>query len=211
MRADHATPPLPKDPAALRALLLATLEACQTLTTERDEIAAQRDALAARNEQLHHLLLKLKRQQFGQKSEQLPPDQLLFAFEEIETTLAADAAKAAKQSPALAEAQGKRRRAGRGRLPAHLPRVEVVLAPEASTCPCCQAALVEIGTDTAERLDVIPAQFRVIVTKRPKLACRACTGVVLQAKAPPRLIEGGVPTEATVAHTLVSRYADHLP
>ena len=211
MRADHATPPLPKDPAALRALLLATLEACQTLTTERDKIAAQRDALAARNEQLHHLLLKLKRQQFGQKSEQLPPDQLLFAFEEIETTLAADAAKAAKQSPALAEAQGKRRRAGRRPLPAHLPRVEVVLAPEASTCPCCQAALVEIGTDTAERLDVIPAQFRVIVTKRPKLACRACTGVVLQAKAPPRLIEGGVPTEATVAHVLVSRYADHLP
>jgi 4-hydroxybenzoate polyprenyltransferase len=49
------------------ALLLATLEACQTLTTQRDEIAAQRDALAARNEQLHHLLLKLKRQQFGQK------------------------------------------------------------------------------------------------------------------------------------------------
>ena len=179
MRADHATPPLPKDPAALRALLLATLEACQTLTTERDEIAAQRDALAARNEQLHHLLLKLKRQQFGQKSEQLPPEQLLFAFEEIETTLAADAAKAAKQSPGLAEAQGKRRRAGRRPLPAHLPRVEVVLAPEASTCPCCQAALVEIGTDTAERLDVIPAQFRVIVTKRPKLACRACTGVVL--------------------------------
>ena len=45
MRADHATPPLPKDPGALRALLLATLEACQTLTTERDEMAAQRDAL----------------------------------------------------------------------------------------------------------------------------------------------------------------------
>jgi hypothetical protein len=104
MRADHATPPLPKDPAALRAMLLATLEACQTLTTQRDEIAAERDALAARNEQMHHLLLKLKRQQFGRKSEQLPPDQLLFAFEEIETTLAADAAKAAKQSPALAEA-----------------------------------------------------------------------------------------------------------
>jgi transposase len=71
--------------------------------------------------------------------------------------------------------------------------------------------LVEIGVDAAERLDVIPAQFRVIVTKRPKLACRACAGVVLQAPAPARLIEGGMPTEATVAHVLVSRYADHLP
>jgi len=58
---------------------------------------------------------------------------------------------------------------------------------------------------------VIPAQFRVIVTKRPKLACRACTGTVVQAPAPARLIEGGIPTEAMVAHVLVARYADHLP
>jgi transposase len=68
-----------------------------------------------------------------------------------------------------------------------------------------------IGEDTSERLDVIPAQFRVIVTKRPKLACRACTGTVVQAPAPARLIEGGIPTEALVAHVLVARYADHLP
>lgn len=202
--AETDTPRLPDDPAALRALLLTTLARLDTLSAERD-------ALAGQNERLQHLLLKLRRLQFGRKSEQLPEAQLLFAFEEIEATLAGNGAQAAKQSPALAEAQAKRRRAGRGRLPAHLPRIEVVLAPEASACPCCRAALVEIGTDTAERLDVIPAQFRVIVTKRPKLACRACTGVVLQAKAPPRLIEGGVPTEATVAHVLVSRYADHLP
>jgi transposase len=58
---------------------------------------------------------------------------------------------------------------------------------------------------------VIPAQFRVIVTRRPKLACRACPGTVVQAPAPPRLIEGGIPTEAMVAHVLVARYADHLP
>jgi transposase len=86
----------------------------------------------------------------------------------------------------------------------------VVLAPEATTCPCCQGPLVETGADTSERLDVIPAQFRVLVTRRPKLVCRACPGTVLQELAPPRLIEGGVPTEATVAHVLVSRYADHL-
>jgi transposase len=44
-----------------------------------------------------------------------------------------------------------------------------------------------IGEDTAERLDVIPAQFRVIVTKRPKLACRSCPGTVVQEPAPARL------------------------
>jgi hypothetical protein len=60
------------------------------------------------------------------------------------------------------------------------------------------------------RLDVISAQFPVLMTKRPKLASRACTGVVLQAAAPARLIEGGVPTGATVAYVLISSYANHL-
>jgi transposase len=205
------TPTLPEDPAALRTLLLEALAKYDTLNAKLGSIAAERDALAARNEQLHHLLLKLQRRQFGRKSEQLPEDQLLFAFEEIEATLAENAAGAGKQSPVLRDRQRKRRRAGRGRLPAHLPRVEVVLAPEAAACPCCQGPLVEIGVDAAERLDVIPAQFRVLVTRRPKLACRACPGVVLQAPAPARLVEGGMPSEATVAHVLVSRYADHLP
>jgi transposase len=198
------TPALPEDAATLRALLLETL-------AEVDTLSAERDALASQNERLQHLLLKLKRRQFGRKSERLPEEQLLFAFEEIEAALAENAAEAGKTSPALRDGQRRRRRAGRGRLPAHLPRVEVVLAPEATACPCCRGPLVEIGTDAAERLDVIPAQFRVIVTKRPKLACRACSGVVVQAPVPARLIEGGVPTEATVAHVLVSRYADHLP
>jgi transposase len=198
------TPALPEDAATLRALLLETL-------AEVDTLSAERDALASQNERLQHLLLKLKRRQFGRKSERLPEEQLLFAFEEIEAALAENAAEAGKTSPALRDGQRRRRRAGRGRLPAHLPRVEVVLAPEATACPCCRGPLVEIGTDAAERLDVIPAQFRVVVTKRPKLACRACSGVVVQAPVPARLIEGGVPTEATVAHVLVSRYADHLP
>ena len=50
-----------------------------------------------------------------------------------------------------------------------------------------------------------------IVTRRPKFACRVCDGAAVQAPAPPRLVEGGLPTEATVAHVLVARYADHLP
>ena len=71
--------------------------------------------------------------------------------------------------------------------------------------------MVEIGCDTAERLDVIPVQFRALVTKRPKFACRACEGVVVQAPAPARLVEGGMPTEAAVAQVVVARYADHMP
>jgi len=64
-----------------------------------------------------------------------------------------------------------------------------------------------MGEDRSERLDVIPAQFKVIVTRRPKYACRACEGAVVQASAPARLIEAGIPTETLVAHVLVAKYA----
>src|SRR5204863_8033593 len=68
-----------------------------------------------------------------------------------------------------------------------------------------------IGEETSQRLDVVPAQFRVIVTRRPKYACRACEQAVVQAPAPERLIKGGLPTEAMVAYVLVAKYAWHLP
>jgi transposase len=75
-----------------------------------------------------------------------------------------------------------------------------------------------IGEDISERLDKIPARLRVIVTRRPKYACRTCerTGAdkvagIIQAPAPARLVPGGLPTEALVADVLVAKYADHLP
>ncbi|MDO6587963.1 transposase [Salipiger sp. 1_MG-2023] len=68
-----------------------------------------------------------------------------------------------------------------------------------------------IGEGTSERLDTIPAQFRVIVTRRPNYACRSREAVLFQASAKPRLIEGGKPTEATMASVIVSKFADHLP
>jgi transposase len=51
----------------------------------------------------------------------------------------------------------------------------------------------------------------VIVTHRPKYACRACTEVVVPAPGPERLIKGGLLTEAMVAYVLVAKYAWHLP
>jgi transposase len=208
---DAKLPDLPSDVGALRALLLQSWRERDGIAGERDTVAQERDALAVQNELLRHLLAKLQRMQFGRKSERLPEEQLHFAFEEIEASIAANEAGAEKRSAGLRRKRAEARRAGRGRLPAHLPRVEVVLEPEDTACPCCRGAMTVIGHDTSERLDVIPAQFRVLVTRRPKLACRACEGVVVQAPAPERLIPGGLPTEATVAHVLVSRYADHLP
>ena len=65
---------LPDDLAGLRALLAAAIMERDALKVERDVVAAERDALAERNERLQHLLEKLRRMQFGKKSERRPED-----------------------------------------------------------------------------------------------------------------------------------------
>ena len=190
---------LPDEAEALRALVLATF-------AERDAAVSERDTLLAQNDRLRHLLLKLTRMHFGARSERLPEEQLQLGLEALEQAIAKEDAQAEKQNAELRRENVAKRRASRGALPAHLPRIEVTLTPEDTACPCCRTPMTVIGEDSSERLDVIPAQFRVIVTKRPKLACRSCPGTVVQEPAPARLIEGGISTEALVAHVLVARY-----
>jgi transposase len=195
---------LPDDVAALQALVC-------SMAAERDAARAERDRIAEQNEKLRHLLQQLQRAQFGRRSEKLDPDQLQLALEDLEQAVARSSAEAETRDPGLRTARTRRRVETRPSLPAHLPRVEVVIEPDSKTCPCCQGALHVIGEDRAERLDVIPAQYRVIITRRPRFACRACADAMVQAAAPARLIQGGLPTETMVAHVLVSKYAWHLP
>jgi transposase len=194
----------PIDIEALHALLA-------TARAERDAAIAERDQALLQNDRLRHLLRQLQRAQFGRRSEKLDPEQLLLALEDIEQAIAANEADADKKDPAAARTRSEKRRVNRGALPAQLPRVEVTIEPEDTKCPCCRSPMHLIGEETSERLDVIPAQFRVIVTHRPKYACRACEEAVVQAPAPEWLIKGGLPTEAMVAHILVAKYAWHLP
>jgi transposase len=63
-------------------------------------------------------------------------------------------------------------KSNRGHLPSHLPRVERVNEPASTLCPCDCGEMAKIGEDMCERLDVIPAQFRVLVTRRPKYGSR---------------------------------------
>ena len=208
---------LPDDAVSLKALIAVLSAEAQTacadkanLATERDVLAGEVDRLIARNERLDHIISMLRRAHFGRSSERLSEDQIVLALEDVETGLAAGDARAEKQSDIVRCQAAKSRRANRGHLPAHLPREEIVIEPECKTCRC-GGALHLIGEDVSERLDRIPARLRVIVTRRPKYACRACTDGVVQAPAPLRLIEGGLPTDAFVADVLISKYAWHLP
>jgi hypothetical protein len=192
-----ATNQPPPDIRAFEARLAAAL-------TERDAAIAERDAALIQNDRLMHLLRQLQRMQFGPKSEKLDPDQFTLPLEDIEQAAAASEAADDKRNKTAAEARAEKRRANRGALPAHLPRVHVTIEPEDRNCPCRRSPMHAIGAEVSERLDVIPAQFRALVTRRAKYACQAREQAVVRAPAPERLIKGGLPREAMVASVPVS-------
>ena len=158
---------LPSDIETLRALVLSTMSERDVTRAERDALVLERDTLQTQNDRLRDLLLQLRRLHFGARSEHLPEEQLQLGCEAIEQAIARAEAEAEKRDPELHKDNTARRRASRGALPAHLPRIAVTLAPEDTACPCCRSPMTVIGEDTSERLDVISAQFRVIVTRRP--------------------------------------------
>ena len=146
-----APEPLPNDVAVLRAMLIEA-------RAERDAERAEKVQLAAQNDRLRHLIRQLQRLQFGRRSEKLDADQLTLALEDVEQAIAETKAQQ-KADPAFKRARTERRRAGRGSLPEHLPRVEVVIEPENTACRCCGGMMQVIGEDRSSRLDVIPAQL----------------------------------------------------
>jgi len=156
-------------------------------------------------EQLKLLIAKLRRLQFGRSSEKLSREieQLELRLEELQTAQA----QAATTEGASPPASGEKRT--RKPLPEHLPREQLVHQP-AGTCPDCGGPMRRIGEDSAEVLEYVPAQFKVVRHVRPKLSCGHCQRIV-QEPAPARPIARGMAGPALLAHVLVSKYADHLP
>lgn len=145
---------------------------------------------------------------FGAKSEKNAPEQYELALEDIEAAMAVIHAEDEEGRQAFRPS--KPCKVNQGALSKCLPRIEAVIEPEQITCGCA-AERHAIGEDVSGRRDIIPARFRVTVTRRPKYACRSCGDGIVQAPVPARLIPGGLPTEAIIAHVIVRKYADHLP
>ena len=193
---------LPDDVAALRALVLEQARALGDLSDAKSKADV-------RIKRLQAIIEAFQRHRFGRKSEQLDPAQFELALEDIETALGS--AHAARDAAMPKPRVDRPRKANRGSLPAHLERIEQTVDVEDRACPCCGGGLHQIGEDVAERLDVVPTTLRVLVIRRPRYGCRSCESAVVQAPAPARIVEGGIPTEALIAQVLVSKYADHLP
>ena len=196
-----------------RFSLLACSSARRPARRSCDTAAILRAALAE-IERLQLQIAGLQRNRFGRRSEKLGRRD---GGAGARGPGAVRGRKAAGLEAAIAKrgttkpSAGKPPKRNRGALPAHLPRVEVIVDVADKTCACCGGPLHQIGEDRAEMLDYVPAQFRVRVIRRPRYGCRVCENAVLQAPAPDRPIDGGMATEALMAQVLIGKYGDHLP
>lgn len=189
MQTDPAT--LPDDIATLKAMIIA-----------RD--SALRDH-AIEIEHLKLLIAKLKKQQFGRSSEKLDRqiEQLELKLEELQI----DEGVSALQAP---HSRSVRTGGGRKPLPENLEREDVVYTPDESICCECGCAFKVLGEDVSEQLELVPARLRVLRHRRIKLACTGCDRIV-QAPAPSRPIDRGIPGPGLLANVLVSKFCDHQP
>jgi transposase len=175
--------------------------------------------------QLHWALLKIqvleerlrlqRIQKYGPGSEKLSDAQLELLEREPGVSQPEVQAESEREPvPQRTRTEQPRRHPGRQELPADLPRVERVIACEPERCQCqsCGQAMTVIGYEVSEQLDVEPAQYFVVVTKREKRACQHCEqGGVAAAPVPARIVEKGLVSDRVVIDTVVAKYSDHLP
>jgi hypothetical protein len=189
------------DADALRAMIL----------SQQQQLLSKDEQLLSRDHEIEHLKLliaKLRRMQFGRKSEKVERqiEQLELKLEDLEANRAEGA-----QPPAIEPSSSepatplKKRRS----LPDHLPREIQTHQPEHHSCPQCGGTLKKLGEDVSEILEWVPASFKAVRHVRPKLCCTGCD-VIVQAPAPSRPIDRGMAGPGLLAHVLTSKFADYV-
>ena len=168
----------------------------------------------AKLEKINFELARLKAWKFGAKTEAMSAEQRRL-FEETITEDEASLQALLEQlqgKPAQDAPSDQRRRPKRQALPSHLRRVEHRHEPADTTCPTagCGRQMVRVGEDVSEKLDIVPAQFFVHRHVHGKWACKCCQ-VLVQEPVSAQIIDGGMPASGLLAHTLISRFVDHLP
>lgn len=194
-------------------------QAAALITRLQRQVQAQAREIAwahAKLEKVNFELARLKRWKFGAKTEAMTVQQrALFqdTLAEDEASLRARLAELQRGVPEAPKTlKAPPRKPRRRALPEHLERVEHRHEPADTTCPStgCGRPMQRIGEDVSEKLDIIPAKFFVHRHIYGKWACRCCQ-VLRQEPAAPDVVDGGIPASGLVAHTLISRFVDHLP
>lgn len=181
-------------------------------THELEETRTRLTHLTERNALLEEENRWLKSQLFGRSSEKRPIE------------IAAEQARLFNEAEALASTSAaapetvripahERRKRGRKRLPAELPRIEIVHDLPESEKICAQdgTPLERIGEESTEQLDFVPATARVLKHIRPKYACPCCRQGVKSAPTPAQLLPKSNASPALLAHIVTAKYVDALP
>lgn len=175
-----------------------------------DLVVSLLSQLASEHDKLAHQLRLMIKERYGRKTERMDPAQLKLFLEELERR---DPAPDSTR-PVVAYVRRKPiERKGKAAIPDSIPREIVRIEPDEAEKTCgCGVAKICIGCERSQVLELIPAQFKVIVYERAKYACKACEGEgVVVAKVPPKPINGGLPGFGLMADVLIKKYAEHLP
>ncbi|MQT39109.1 IS66 family transposase [Pseudomonas helleri] len=151
----------------------------------------------------------LRQRLFARKSEQTvdpaTPQMALFNEAEHEGEPATETSEEEVVAPT-------KRRGKRKKLPADLPRIEVIheLPEHELTCVCgCRKHA--IGEEVSEQLEIVPMQIRVIKHVRKVYGCRDCETAPVTADKPVQLIEKSMASPSVLAMLLTTKYVDGLP
>jgi len=162
---------------------------------------------------LEERLRLIRIEKYGAGGEKLSQAQMqLFAIDPVVTTVMVQGNR--ELAPVRPSTSRSGKHPGRQELPANLPRVERILpcTPDQRVCRRCGKETVVIGYEESSQLDVKPAKYFVLVTKREKRACRSCEELgVVSALLPPRIIEKCLASDRIVIDTVISKYCNHTP
>lgn len=224
---DEADQPiLPESSEELREFALRQYRENQKL---REENRQQKDAYQQKSHQyeiksqeyleLHEKYELLRHAYFGRASEKWPAEDKLQASLFNEAEVAADELEDEEAECQQINGYARRKRGKRKPFPDTLPREEIVhdISEEEKLC-ACGAELVKIGEEVSEKLEIIPAQLKVIRHVRPKYACHECEGSgdedapsVKIAEAPQELLPKSIASAGLVSHIITGKYCDSLP
>ena len=169
-------------------------------------------AYASEINRLKALVAKLQRMQFGKSSEKLreKTQRQVREAEERINALQEEMAEVLGEQHDPVLPQPLRQSSARKPLPASLPRETRTLSPDETACPACGGELSALGCDVSEQLELISSAFKVIETRRPKLACCRCDHIV-QAPMPSKPIERSYAGPGLLAHIVTAKFAEHTP
>jgi transposase len=179
------------------------------VSTEAIHYKEKYEELTIQHIQLKHELDHLKRLVFGSRHERFvpttPQEQLALGLDVQQVQPPVPSVQTIEYTRKRKEASSEKLQTGRMKLPASLPREQVIIEPAQDV-----SGWIKIGEEITEELERIPGKLFVRQYVRPKYAKPDGNGVVI-GELPSRPIDKGIAGPGLLAQIIIDKYTDHLP